>query len=252
MYKNKIIALCLLASSMTALADSEVTKEVVKSFSVEAKSELRLENVNGDVDIKGWDKDEIKVSATISADDQKSLDRISVDMTQNSRGVNVETHYKKSSSWKRHNSGRVDYHIMVPNDARLSSIELVNGSLEIDGVKGEMKLELVNGSIVANGLTADSEISSVNGSIDVSYQSISDSLRDIEIDTVNGRIKLSLPEQISADVDIETMHGSIRNDFGLSQNKNMFSGRNLHGTIGSGDVKISIESVNGGVKLEKN
>ena len=143
-------------------------------------------------------------------------------------------------------------HIVFPSIARLSSIDLVNGSLSITNVKGKIKVGLVNGSIEAKGLASDSEINSVNGSIKVRYSALSDDLDSISLDTVNGSIKLTLPANISADVDIETMHGSIHNDFGLSADRNMFSGKNLRGTIGSGDVRISIESVNGGVKLLKN
>ena len=43
-----------------------------------------------------------------------------------------------------------------------------------------------------------------------------------------------------------------KNDFGLKAEKNMFVGRSLQGDIGSGDVSISIESVNGSVKILKN
>ncbi len=246
----RIITMTVLAISLSAQAG--VRDEVIKTFEVDERAELRLENVNGEVEIQGWNKNEIKVTAVISAKNQEARDRITIEMDENSRGVSVETHYEKSSGWGSNHSGSVDYTVMVPNNTRLSSIDLVNGSLTVEDVSGEMNIDLVNGSIVAKGLASDSEINSVNGSIEVHYESLSDDLRDISIDTVNGRIELNLPENISANVDIETMHGSIRNDFGLSANKNMFSGKNLQGTIGSGDVRISIESVNGGVRLLKN
>lgn len=248
-YKSAFIGFVAIVTSLSAQAD--IKDEVAKSFDVTANAEFRLENVNGEVEITGWDKNEIKVVATISARNQNDRDRITIEMDKNGRGVSVETHYKKERSWGNNHSGKVDYRVMVPNQASLSSIDLVNGSITINNVKGEMKVDLVNGSVVAIGLASDSEINSVNGSIKVSYQSV-DKLDEISLDTVNGSIKLTVPETISADVDIETMHGSIRNEFGLSADKNMFAGKNLHGTIGSGDVRISIESVNGGVKLLKN
>lgn len=251
----KMIALFTLALSTSALSlvvKAEIRDEITKTFNVGERTEFRLDNVNGDVDIKAWDNNKIKVKAVITAKNQDARDRITIEMNENDRGVSVETQYKKSSGWGNNHSGSVEYTVMVPRQTRLSAIDLVNGSLNIEGVQGEMNIDLVNGSIIANGLANDSEINSVNGSIDVTYQSLSELLRDISIDTVNGRIELNLPKSINADVDIETMNGSIRNDFGLSVDKNMFSGRNLHGTIGSGDVRISIESVNGGVKLLKN
>ncbi|GAA6205266.1 MULTISPECIES: DUF4097 family beta strand repeat-containing protein [Thalassotalea] len=249
---SSVVGFVLLTSILSGTATAEVHDEITKIFTVAEPTEFRLDNVNGDVEIRAWDNDKIKVNAVIKAKNQAARERITIEMNENDRGISVETHYKKSSGWGRNHSGSVEYTVMVPRYTRLSSIDLVNGSLIVEGVEGEVNIDLVNGSIEAKGLTKDSEINSVNGSIVATYQSLSNDLRDISIDTVNGRIELNLPESINADVEIDTMNGSIRNDFGLSVNKNMFSGKNLHGTIGSGDIRISIESVNGGVKLRKN
>ena len=136
-------------------------------------------------------------------------------------------------------------------ETNLSEIELVNGSLIIENVSGEIKAQVVNGSIKATGLTKNSEISSVNGSIKVYYQSASAELKDINIETVNGSIKLYLPSDINANLDIETMHGSIKTEFGISSQDNTFTGHSLRGDIGSGDIDINMESVNGSIKVLK-
>ncbi len=232
---------------------ADVVEEIDKSFDVDAKASLRLENINGSVNISAWDKEIIKVTAVITADEQDDLDRITIEMNQNSRGVNVETEYEKSSRWgNSHNTGKVDYTIFVPKSADLSSIDLVNGSLVIKDVEGEINADLVNGSIEASGLSSASEFNSVNGSIKVSYRNIDRNVGRIELETVNGGIKLYVPDDLNASVSIETMHGGISNDFGLKSNKNMFSGRSLKGDVGNGDVQVTLESVNGSVKLLKN
>ncbi|WP_286235284.1 DUF4097 family beta strand repeat-containing protein [Thalassotalea sediminis] len=247
--KNKVfLAASLLLATSSVMAD--ITDEVNKSFTVNATSEFRLNNVNGEVEIQGWDKNVIEVTATISADNERARNRIEVQMEENSRGVTVETHYKKGD-WNKHSSGSVDYQVMVPVGTKLSEIELVNGSLTVENVSGMMKLQTVNGAIDASGLANNSEVSSVNGSVELIYHSVSDSLNDINIETVNGRVILVLPEEISADVEVETMHGSIKNDFGLSAKKNMFTGRSLEGMIGNGKVQIDIETINGSVKIKK-
>ncbi|OKY24978.1 DUF4097 family beta strand repeat-containing protein [Thalassotalea sp. PP2-459] len=249
--KNEILlTLSLLMLSSATLAD--VKDEIKQTFNVNSSAaEFRLNNVNGDVDIIGWKKDIISVTAIITAEDQEGRNRIEVDMQENSRGVSVETRYKKTN-WNNNSSGSVDYEVNVPVGTRLSDIELVNGSLTIKNVSGAMKLQTVNGGIDATGLANNSEISSVNGSVDVSYIDGIEQLDDISIETVNGRVVLSLPANINADVEVETMHGSIKNDFGLSAKKNMFTGRSLEGMIGSGDVQVDIETVNGSVKIKKN
>ncbi len=247
----KFVTASITILGLLSSAHAKVVDEIERSFEVNSTSQLRLENVNGSVEINAWDKDVIKVVAVIKTDDQEGRDRISIEMTQSSRGVSVETHYKKSNWGNHHNSGSVNYTIMVPVNAELSSIDLVNGSLKIEGVEGEINADLVNGSIKAFGLESDSEFNSVNGSIKVSYKNIGENLNRIELDTVNGSIKLTLPEKVSASLDVETMHGSIKNDFGLKANKSMFSGRSLKGDIGGGDIRITLESVNGSVKILK-
>ena len=216
----------LLLTSMLTLStilatpiQAKVIDEVSKTFDVSADAQFQLDNINGSVEIAGWNKDQIQVSAVITANNQSDRDRIRLEMDQTSLGVIVETKYEKESRWRDNGSGKVDYTVKVPFGASLSDIELVNGSLSIENITGQVNAELVNGSIKAKGLAATTELSSVNGSIKVWVQSAEDHLKHIDLETVNGSIKLYLPADINASVDVDTMHGSIKNDFGLQADK---------------------------------
>ncbi len=246
------LMVCVLVGIYSLPVKAEVIDTVEQSFSVDDNSQFSLENVNGAVHISSWQEASIKVEATIKADDQEQRDRVEVKMKQNGQHVEVETHYEEKSSWGNNQSAQVEYKVWLPSDTKLADIELVNGSLTINNVSGEVNAQVVNGSIRATGLTMDSELSSVNGSIKVSYQSFSQSIKDIDLETVNGSIKLYLPSDISAKLDLETMHGSIKTDFGLSSQENAFTGHNLRGYVGTGEVEISMESVNGSIKVLKN
>jgi len=248
----KNIALgCVLASSFAFSAYADVTDTIEKSFDVNANSHFSLENINGEVDISSWSESVIKVEATIRADSQSEFDRVDVKIKQSGQQVSVETDYEENSSWGNNQSAQVTYKVWLPTDTNLSKIELVNGSLSIENVAGKVNAQVVNGSIKATGLASNSEISSVNGSIKAYYQGASSDLKDIDIETVNGSIKLYLPKDISANLDLETMHGSIKTEFGLSSQENTFTGHSLRGDIGSGDVDINMESVNGSIKVMK-
>jgi len=231
---------------------ADVVDKVGRSFTVDENSQFSLENINGAVVISSWQEPRIKVAATIRANNQKQHDQVKVKMQQKGQHVAVETHYEEKSNWGNNQSAQVEYTIWLPSDTNLDDIELVNGSLTINNVSGEVNAQVVNGSIKATGLTMDSELSSVNGSIKATYQSFSQHIKDIELETVNGSIKLYLPSDINAKLDLETMHGSIKTDFGLSSQENVFTGHNLRGDIGTGAVDISMESVNGSIKVMKN
>jgi len=253
---NKSLSLAgalLLTLGVVNNALANVTDRIEKTMQVDAGSELRVENINGEVSIKAWEKDEIHVVAIVTADNDDARARVKVIIDQSGNNVLVRTKYKEESNWRnnRNNNVEVEYEIMVPKDTELAAIELVNGSLEIDNVEGRLNVDLVNGSVEVDGAKGDSDISSVNGSIKVVYQSDVTSLRDIDIETVNGSVRLTLPESIGASVDVDTMHGRIKNDFGLRVEEGTFVGNELKGKIGDGSVDIEIESVNGSVKILK-
>lgn len=240
----------LFTIGFSASAFAAVYDEVERSFDVSSESNFAIENINGSVEINSWSQDTIKVVAKIKAKNQEHLDRINIEMNQTGNGVTVETKYKKTS-WNNNSSGEVNYSVMVPENVDLKNVSLVNGSLVISDVAGDVKAELVNGSIKASGLSGDGQFSSVNGSVTVSYDELATDVSEIELETVNGSVKLSLPNDVSARIDAETMHGGLKNDFGLPVEKGMFTGKNMKGTIGSGDINISMESVNGSVRLLK-
>ncbi len=57
--------------------------------------------------------------------------------------MKIETHYP--SHITNNNPASVHYTLHVPQNARLDKIDLVNGSLNVQRVSGEVKADLVNG-----------------------------------------------------------------------------------------------------------
>jgi hypothetical protein len=230
---------------------AQINEEIEKSFTVASESTFSLNNINGTVEILSWQEDTIKVLATISAETQDLYDDVAINMVQQGQSVSVQTEYKEKGYRQNRQVARVDYQVWLPVDANLSDIELVNGNLTIENIAGDIDAEVVNGSINAIALSGNSEISAVNGSVNVNYKAQADDVDSIEIETVNGRIELLLPQNINADVSADTMHGSIKTAFGLTATKSTFSGHNLRGEIGSGGTKIDLDSVNGSIKVLK-
>lgn len=250
---TSFIKTLLVSSFITLLStcvQANVFDQIEKTFDVNNNASFRLNNINGSVDISTWENPTISVTANIAADNQEDRDNMIIEMQQSGLEVSVETRYKERGSWGRNNqSGKVEYIVLVPKNTILSSINLVNGSLIIDNVKGAVNAELVNGSIKASGLAGNSELSSVNGSIKITYSELAKTLDRIDVETVNGSIKVSMPKLLNTTVEAETMHGNIKTDFGLSTKKSFLGGHRLSGTVGNGDVRIMMESVNGSIKL---
>jgi DUF4097 and DUF4098 domain-containing protein YvlB len=227
----------------------KVTEEFHHTYPLSAGGRVSLNNVNGEVHITGWDRDEVKVDAVKYAHTQDELNDVDIEVEASSGSVSIETKYRsqdRNFGGGRHDSASVDYTIMVPRNARLDEVELVNGPLEIHGVSGEVHASSVNGSLIADGLQGRSEISTVNGRTDVRFDKVLDS---IDISSVNGSVELVIPSDTKARVDLSTVSGGIENNFGFRTGRHSWSGHNLEGELGGGGPEIKLSNVNGRIEL---
>jgi len=251
--KNSLLSLVTFISLIcfSLQVSAQVNEEIEKNFPVTSKIDFSLNNINGAVTINSWAENNIKVLVNISAKTQESRDDVIINMIHKNQKVTVSSDYKERGYNQNKQGAKVDYQIWLPADSNLSDIELINGNLIIRDISGKVEAQVVNGTIKASALSGDSRISSVNGNVDVLYSLNAMNVNSIDIETVNGSIKLYLPEYINAAITADTMHGSINTDFGLEAKKNSFFGRNLRGNIGSGGKLINLDSVNGSIKVLK-
>jgi len=232
-----------------SLAFAETRTEPTKTHSLQAGGYFSLENINGDVTIEGWKKNEVTISA-VKKGESKDLDRIKitiyVDKYEGKEWIHVETKYAAFRS----NSGSVDYTIKVPSDAILEDIEMVNGNLKVTGVTGYLSLGTVNGSITASGMTGNAWVETVNGNLDLSFDKMGKG-QTVDLESVNGIISLRMPAKSNAHVDAESLNGNISSEFGLTVEKGEWIGRSMEGLVGSGGARITIETINGNIDIKK-
>ncbi len=240
------------------LAFAESKKEPAQTFPLKAGGYLSLENINGDVTIEGWKKNEVSISA-VKRGKSKDLDRIKievdVDKYEGKDWIHIETEYLESeggllSFLKSTGGGIVDYTIKAPADAILEDIELVNGNLKVAGITGYLSLGTVNGSITATGMAGNAWVETVNGNLDLSFDKMGEG-QSVDLDSVNGAIMLRIPAKASAHVEAETLNGNISNEFGLTVDRGEWVGRSMEGVLGSGGARITIETVNGSIDIKK-
>lgn len=158
-------------------------------------------------------------------------------------------HGRKSRNTRRgdNNDVEVDFNVRVP-----TGVKFIGRS--------------VNGSVGATGLDADADVSTVNGSVDVSTRGWAEASTvngDVtasvgradwsgpaSFKTVNGTVTVTLPAGVNTDVRASTVNGDIDTDFPLTVT-GRFGPRRLNGTIGSGGRSLSLETVNGGIRIRK-
>lgn len=238
-----VTAALVLLASLPAVA--EVTQDFHRTIPLSAEGRVSLSNINGDVEITGWSRNDVQIDATKSARDQQRLDEIRIGINNSSDSVSIETKYPEGRT--NNNPGSVHYVLHVPQKARLGEIRLVNGSLNLENVAGEVEADLVNGKLRASGLAGEANLETVNGTIEANYASLNN-VRRIKLGSVNGTINLLLPQSPNADVTASVTNGSIHTDFPL-QVSGHWVGKSMSGRLGSGGVQIELHNVNGSIHL---
>src|SRR5947207_2286394 len=105
-------------------------------YSFDAHGRLALENINGDVRIVAWDRNEVQVDAAKRASSQERLDDARIVVNSSRSSITIKTHYRGQGNAEH--PAIVDYTVKVPRTARLDQVKLVNGTLEISGMEGEV------------------------------------------------------------------------------------------------------------------
>jgi DUF4097 and DUF4098 domain-containing protein YvlB len=228
-----------------------LTEEFHQTYALTADGRVELDNINGDVHISSWDRNEVKVEAVKYADTKERLEEAKIEIDARNDSISIRTKYPNHDhnwNWGSHNNpAGVEYTLTVPRKARLDEIKLINGELDINGVSGEVNASCINGRLEAHNLAGRARLSNINGRLDARFDQLSG--QRVELNSVNGSVDLTIPSDSNAEVEATTVSGGINNDFGLHVNHHRFVGHDLRGELGNGGTHIRISNVNGRIEV---
>ena len=238
----------------TSQPGQDLREEFHQTYPLSATGRVSLENINGAVTIKVWDRAAVQVDAVKKAYRQNRLAEARIEVTSTEENIRIKTEYPHENQNFRSGEGRydnpaiVEYTLTVPRKATLESIELINGHLDIEGVEGNVKASSINGRVNARGLMGDARLSTINGPLQATFTQLNDA-KPINLSSVNGNLTLIIPSNANASIRAGTVHGGISNSFGLKVKHGEYVGHSLDGQIGNGGAKIKLGNVNGGIKI---
>src|SRR5215212_12272876 len=249
--------------SVPATADStaspgepgeELREEFHQTYTLSPTGHISLENINGGVEIKVWDRAAVQVDAIKKAYRQNRLNEAKIEVNATEENIRIKTEYPyenqtfRSDERRYENPATVEYSLTVPRKAILESIEMVNGSIDIDGVEGNVKATSINGSVNARGLISEVRLSTINGSLTATF-TLLDETKPISLGSINGSVTLVIPSNANASIRAGTVHGGISSDFGLKVKHGEYVGHSLDGQLGNGGPRIKLANVNGAIRI---
>jgi DUF4097 and DUF4098 domain-containing protein YvlB len=248
-----LLALSLGAHAAGIASDHRgaLTEELHQTYAITADGRIELDNINGDVHISSWDRNEVKVDAVKYADTKERLDEAKIEIDVTADTVSIRTRYPDHehtwNSGSHNNPASVEYTLTVPRTVRLDEIKLINGALDVSGVSGEVNASLINGRLEARNLAGRARLSTVNGQVDARFDELAG--HSVELNSVNGSVELTIPSDSKAELEASTVSGGISNDFGLHVNHHQFVGHDLRGELGTGGTRIKLNNVNGRIAI---
>jgi DUF4097 and DUF4098 domain-containing protein YvlB len=273
-----------LVLAMMAITATDQTVPVTKG------TKLDVNNFAGDVLIKVWDKDAVRVEVTHS-------DRESVDIKQGDQVVTI-----RSRSVRGGPPRSLDYSLTVPSWMGISvsgnyadvtmegvggdvsvettrgditvrggsgfvSLKSVQGEVTLEKAKGRIEVRAVNEGIRLVDITGDLSAESTNGSIildridsgnvdlytvngNISYDGPIKEKGLYRLTTHNGLIAMAIPEKVNATLITRTYNGGFRSSFPIGDTSERRTKR-FTVTLGNGSARVELESFGGTIALRR-
>src|SRR6266852_6266721 len=102
----------LLLTIIWAAPGFAISKEFNQSYPLQPGGSLELQNVNGTVDVQGWDRNEVEVHAVKTAKHKETdLERVSIEVDAKPDAISIATRYPQNEGVEV----AVEYTIHVPH-----------------------------------------------------------------------------------------------------------------------------------------
>ena len=290
---NPAIAVLVYALAAQAATDARQSRGTQTDQTVQVSRGMRLavDNYAGEVVIRTWEKDAVRVQAR-----HATRTRISIRTDANAVGVSGLSTSGRSES--------IDYDITAPpwmaikiegqfnyvsvdgvqgevsietvrgdiilKNAVSVTAKTIEGEIQVDGARGKLNLSSVNEGIKVMGASGDVTAETTNGSIslsriesssvevttvngDVAYEGALADRGRYSFTTHNGDIVLTVADTANATFNVRTYSG----DFGTSLSlkgpaaTEVRRGKRVAYTLGTGSAEVAVESFGGEIKLRR-
>jgi hypothetical protein len=265
-----------------------------KRFPAGPAPDVTLTTFDGSIQVRPWDRPEVFVEIEKRGSDKEAVGGIQVVAEAKDDHISVDVRKPATErefiGIGIHHSTSAKLIVSVPRGARLAlttsdgsiSVERIDGRLELrtdDGSvrvsesaggvivvtrDGSITLERVagridarsgDGSIRVNGAPTSLALETRDGSVTVRAERGTAMADNWSVRTGDGTVVMELPEDFAAELDAETLDGSVRSDLavagapGSGDSRDDDDRRRLRGTIGAGGKVLTLRTNDGSIRL---
>lgn len=211
-----------------------------------------MENIDGNIDILGWDKSRVKFyaekSIPFSSDRRviwqpigRFLPKIDIDQIEDF--VKIKTLPTKQED----DTSVVDYFLNVPQHIHLRDIVAKRGDIIISDLYGEAFIDLEQGEIKVDNFSGSLQVSLGVGSVETSLMDLRKE-DEIRISVEEGDIIVYLQKDVRAQIEASTLEGEVTNEFNPDEGS---SSNRISFRTGDEGAYISLSTSKGNILIKK-
>ena len=225
----------VMVAAALLLAQSARAEDIEKSAQADPRGEVSITNVAGEVQVTGWDRNEVHVKADLSDGVQRLEFK-----TSGARTI-IEVVLPRGRTFQ----GSSDLIVQVPRNSSLQT-NTVSADQTIKDVRGMQRLQAVSGMIQTELWNEDLELKNVSGEITVRGHNGKGVLR---VTTVSGDIRL---QDIGPEMDLNTVTGDMQvrvAELSKARIKTTNGDLELRAGALTRDARIDAEGINGDLRF---
>ena len=240
---------------VNAVTAGEVLEDVVeRSFPLDPSGTFSLRAIDGTVEIFGSDSREVQIVATKKAFSLERLNAIAIRVDARPDAVNIETTPPPTPPHPfSDHSGTVEYTINIPQNARIARVEMPNGELVIDGMRGaSIAASLGRGQLVIHNCFCDQSIHVMRGRLNVFFDWMDERPFAIEAEIDDGNVLARLPTDATFQLHAVAREGHVSSDFSPMESRKRGDASEINEVIGDTPVaKLSFRAREGNIHISE-
>jgi DUF4097 and DUF4098 domain-containing protein YvlB len=243
MLKKVKYLLLILLIAWSGLYAADFEQKIDRSFQLPAGGSIELANINGEIEITTGGGTAVDIRAVKSSDHKGEIENVDVVFEAGKDTLKVYVKYSKQNA-----RAKVDFTVAIPEKLARALFKSINGKIDCSGKFADLTLKTVNGKIDFAGEFRNAVLETVNGSIELSQEPLLSG--DLKAETVNGAVSIELNRKSAFAIEGQTINGSMDNEFGLEVERHLV-GKSMNGKVNGGGYKVSVETVNGSIDINK-
>jgi len=247
------LVVCSLSLIGCGSANDRVLEETIEqSYKIEPTARISIKNVDGSIHVYGAPANEMTLQATKRAYTPSRLKQIAVNVSVQPGGVAIETNLPKKPKWGGFDrSGTVDYTIVLPDTASISGLELANGEVSVEGMRGQsVHAHLGNGRMFDHNCFSNVDVTVGRGTLTLAYEWWEPGKFSVQANIANGNAIAFFPSDAVFHLIAETVHGRIASDFAPEGERRAEPTAKIDMSVnGGGDVGIKLSATEGNIKI---